>query len=151
MVANRACDSSSALVERLQSHTQPLASLTSSLIGCLQAFAKSLQPAGGGGAVDDAMIEGQAEGHRLSGDELAVSHNSFFNDAADAEDRGLRQVEDRRERVDAEHSQIRDGERSIRELILAQPVRASGGDQLSSAIRNFVQVQAVCVANDRSQ
>ncbi len=58
------------------------------------------------------MVERQAEGHALPGDELAVSHHRFLNDAAHAENRGLRQIEDRRERVDTEHTQVGDRERS---------------------------------------
>ena len=68
----------------------------------LDSFAETLQPAGGGGAVEDAMVEGQAEGDGFPDGELTVADDGFFDDPTDSENRGLRQIEDRREGVDIE-------------------------------------------------
>src|SRR5436190_2030 len=61
-------------------------------------FHQILQEPGRRRSVHDAVIERQAQ------------CNLFAADAADAENRGFRVVDDRRERVDAEHTEIRDGE-----------------------------------------
>ena len=76
----------------------------------LESLTQAMQPAGGGGAVDDAMVEGQAERNSPPDDEVTAPNDRFFDDATHSQDRGLGQIEDRSEGVYAEHPEVRDGE-----------------------------------------
>src|SRR5207244_10838383 len=70
----------------------------------------ALQEPGGRGAVHEAMVEGEAEPHPLADADLVSNDGRLGFDAADTEAGALRQVEERREGVDAEHAQVGEGE-----------------------------------------
>ena len=71
-----------------------------------------LQPTCGGRAVDHTVLQCKAEGEDVSDFRAARPHDRRFDNTTDAENPRLRQVEDRRERVDANYSQVGNYERS---------------------------------------
>ena len=69
-----------------------------------------VREAGGGGAVDQAMVVGDRERHHQARDELFVVHMRHDAAAADQQDRDLRRVDDRRRVGAADRAQVADGE-----------------------------------------
>ena len=69
--------------------------------------------------------------------------------AGSAEDPRLRQVEDRRERVDAEHSQVGNRESTAFEMHLIQSTGASLHNQLTSPFGDLSDTQLIGMTNDR--
>ena len=65
---------------------------------------------GGGGSVEDSVVEGQRQRDLLAGYDLLALYNRDRSDSADAQDRGLGQVQDRGEGVDALCPEIGDRE-----------------------------------------
>ena len=63
------------------------------------------------------MIEGQAQRHHVARYDAILDDGGFLHDPPDAEDGALRQVDDRREGVDGEHSEVGDGERRAAHLL----------------------------------
>ena len=78
----------------------------------LDQSAQSLEPARGRRAVDDAVVEGQAERNGLSSNNVTIHNNWRVGDAPDSKDRRLRQIDDGRKVVDVEHAKICDSERA---------------------------------------
>ena len=76
-----------------------------------------LQEACGRPAVHQAMVEGQAQPDHLPRLHMIASPDRLRLDAAHAEDGALRQVDDRRERVDAEHAQVGQREGAAGQLV----------------------------------
>src|ERR1700722_1375473 len=76
----------------------------------LQSVRDAGQEPGRGGAVYGAVVDGQAEGHRLAPGDAAVGWGRLVGDPADAQDRDFGWIDDRREGVDAEAAQVADGE-----------------------------------------
>ena len=91
-----------------------------------------MEEAGGGSAVEDAVVEGEAEGHLLAAGERAVFEcDGFTNNGAEAEDGGLGIVDDGREAFDAKAAEIGDGETAALHVRAAQTARAGGFDEQS--------------------
>src|SRR5207248_9903198 len=84
---------------------------------------EALEEAGGGGAVGDAVVEGQGEGHLVADGELVVYHGRLAGDAANPEDTGFGQVDDRREGFDTVVSEVRDRERRAAHVVRAEAAR----------------------------
>src|SRR5262249_49321236 len=78
---------------------------------------ESLEESGGGRAVDDAVVEGQAEAHPLPGDDLVSDHDRLPGDPAQAQYGALGRVDDRGERLDSEGPQVGDRERPPLQLV----------------------------------
>jgi hypothetical protein len=78
------------------------------------------------GAVDDAVVAGERERHRLADDDLAGFHDGLRDGRADGEDRGVGRVDDGAEFRDAHHAEIGNAEGAAGEL---------GGRELSSPWR----------------
>src|SRR5205809_644461 len=76
-----------------------LALLNQPLRRILNRFAKRLQESGGGGAVDLAVVEGEAEGDNVAGDELVFDVDRLLDDSSDTENGALGRVDDRSEGV----------------------------------------------------
>ena len=74
------------------------------------------QEAAGGAAVADPVVEGQRELGDLAHRELTLDHPGLVDDPADAEQRGLGVVDDRRGAVDAEDAVVVQGERAAGEI-----------------------------------
>ena len=93
----------------------------------------SLEPAdhgeaelGGARAVDDAVVERDGDRAHRPDDDLAVAHDRALGDPADAEDRHLRVVDDRRREEAAELAGARDRERRAAELLRRERAGARG-------------------------
>lgn len=78
-------------------------------VGLLDKGPHAIEEAGGRTAVEYAVVEGQAQRHKRARHDLALKYGWFFDDAAEAKDRGLWQVDNRGEGVDAVHAEIADG------------------------------------------
>ena len=109
------------------------------------------------GAVEDAVVAGQGDGHPVAGDDLAVADDRHLVDRSDREDRRLRRVDHGREVVDPEHPQVGHGEGSAgqlrrRDRPVAHPRRQRprlGGDlaqPLASASNTVGTTRASCAA-----
>src|SRR5436190_21324887 len=84
---------------------------------------------GADGAVDDTVIAAEADPHALaSNDGALVAHDGDVANAANAEDSGLRRIDDGGELVHAIGAEIADGNRAARELVGAEflVLRAGG-------------------------
>src|SRR5207249_4726090 len=68
-------------------------------------------------AVDDAVIEGQAQPHLGAHDDLTVARDRLRRDPADTEDRALGRIDDRGKGVDAGLSKVGDAERAAGDLV----------------------------------
>ena len=84
------------------------------------------------------MIECQAQRHEIARLDAVADHRRLAHDAANAEDRALRQVDDRREGVDAEHAEVGDRKGRVAHLVGPKPAGAGLGEHG----RNFVQTLA---------
>src|SRR5688572_28934999 len=71
-------------------------------------------------AVDHAMVAAHRHTHAWAHHDLAVLYYRPFLDSADGDDSGLRRIDDRRELVNPEHSEVRDRERCARILLWSQ-------------------------------
>src|SRR5204863_5109709 len=67
------------------------------------------EKAGGGGAVDGPVVDGQGERHGGGDGDLVVAHDRLADGFADGEDGGLRRVDDGGELADAGHGEDADG------------------------------------------
>src|SRR5262245_23533061 len=76
----------------------------------LQDLLDPAQEVGGRLAVDDPVVEGQAQPHRRPDHDLATARDRLLDDLADAEDRALGRVDDRCEDVDARPAEVGDRE-----------------------------------------
>src|SRR5262249_26479916 len=84
--------------------------------GILDELAERLQEPRGGGTVDNAVIERQAERDLISRHNLLADDNRAALDAADAENRALRIIDDGGKGVDAKLAEIRDGKCAVLHL-----------------------------------
>src|ERR1700740_3529154 len=71
-------------------------------------------------AIDQAMIEGEADAHHRANHDLAIAHNWLLGDLADAEKRRLRRVEDRRFEVAAVTAEVAERERGALDLVAGE-------------------------------
>src|ERR671912_297117 len=75
-----------------------------------QQTAKCLEKFCAGRAIDDAMVTTHRDTQPATYHDIATDDHRFWLNAADREDAALRRIDDRREVIDAEHAEIRDGE-----------------------------------------
>ena len=75
-------------------------------------------------AIRDAVVDGERERDDRSHRRSAIRRDDAIRDAADGEDRRLRWIDDRREAIDAERAEIRDGDRRAAERVGACATRA---------------------------
>src|SRR5258708_10728176 len=68
------------------------------------------------GSVDDAVVAREREGQPLAGDDRALPDDGLLTDFAHGEDGSLGWIDDGGERIDAEHAEVRDAERSVAHL-----------------------------------
>ena len=83
-------------------------------------LAQSRQEAGGGPPVDETMVEGQADDGEPAGHDPSLVDGGPLSDATDAENRSLRWVDDGREGIDTDGTQVRDGEGASPHLLARQ-------------------------------
>lgn len=110
-----------------------------------------MQEAGGGCAVDDAVIEGEAERDLVAGDNLVVHDCRLAADAADAEDGGLRQVDDGGEGVDAKGPKVGDGENATLQVVHFEFLSSSVLDQLTRASGKLQEREGRNIAKHRNK
>src|SRR6185437_5098828 len=85
-------------------------------------------------AVDRAMVEREREDERGADRWLAADRDDPVRDPADGEDRRLWCVDDRAERVDAEHAEVRDRERAALDVVQAELPGAGARDEVGAAL-----------------
>ena len=114
-----------------------------------QQVGHGLQKGARGRTVYHAVVERQAEYHRRAFGDLSAVQRRFFDDAAHAQNAGLRGVQNRRERVDSVHPEIGDGERAARDVFEREPAGARlFGERLGFA-GDLLERFPVGVADDR--
>src|ERR1019366_378586 len=80
--------------------------------GGVEEFDHALEELRGGRPVQHSMVESEAQPkHRALGD-LAAIDRRLLDNSPDAEDSGLAGIQNRRERVDAEHAEVGYGKRA---------------------------------------
>ncbi len=89
--------------------------------GLLDPVLDGLEKTGGQGAVDNSMVECQAEGDAGLGRHHAIAHPRLFHHAAHAEYGALGEIGDGGEMVDVPGAQVGDGERAVLESVVKQP------------------------------
>src|SRR3989304_4264750 len=117
--------------------------------GALQQAGGAAEEGGGGRAGADAVVEGQAERRDPGADDALLLEGGHVAHPADAEDGGLRRVDDRREGVDARRLQGRDGERAPREVGGRQLAGPRLLDELVDGRGNVLQRPRVGAAHHR--
>ena len=88
-------------------------------------------------AVDDAVIEAEAEQHDLADDDLIVSHHWLLLDLVHAENAHLGEVEDRRREEAALRAEARDRERRAREIRRCDRARLRRGAEAIDLARDL--------------
>src|SRR5688572_10654240 len=87
----------------------------------LDQFPELREVRGANGAIYDPVIAAKTDPHALAGDNGSlVIHNRDIADAADAEDRRLRRIDDGGELIHAVRAEIADGNRAAGELVRAE-------------------------------
>jgi hypothetical protein len=105
-------------------------------------------------AVNDTVIEGQTQRHHLAdcdGLSFLIQHDRASDDTSKAEDRALREIDDRGEGIDLEHSQVGDGERAAGEVSCGGDTAPRSVDQTRGLRRDRMNRFSICVANDGDQ
>src|SRR5579875_564552 len=77
----------------------------------------------GGGAVDDAVVDGQRQRHRGADRDLVPAHDRLADGGAHRQDRGLRRIDHGGELPDPVHAEVADGERAAGQLARRDPPR----------------------------
>src|SRR5688500_1990986 len=108
-----------------------------------------LEEPGAEGAVHYPVVAAHGDPHSLAMDELAVDYDGFFFERADREDADLGRIDDRRELVDAEHAEVRDGERGARVLLWLELPLAGALRELACLTGDLAHALAVGVEDDR--
>src|SRR5437899_1854817 len=94
------------------------------------------------------MVAGEREGDGVDEINLTAAPHRPYVNCADAEDRDLRRIEQRRERFDAERAEVGDGEGRAGEVV----GRDGAGDgligQLSGASGQLVDGEVVSIADN---
>src|SRR5205823_3242960 len=90
-------------------------------------------------AIGDAMIGGKRDLHHLSHYDSAFAHDRLIGQPADAEDCGLRRLDDRDQRLDAESAEIRDGKRAGVEFLWPQRSALRPRDEVFRLSRKLPQ------------
>src|SRR3954469_11846434 len=100
-------------------------------------------------AAEDAVVAGDRDVHAVAGDHLAVADDRLALHLADRQDRRLRRVDDRRERRDPVHAEVRDRERRARQLRRADLPVAHLLGQRARLLRDLPEALAVGVEDRR--
>ena len=95
------------------------------------------------------MVEGHRQGQHRSHGERALHGDRPLDDPTDREDRRLRCVHDRLERIDAVHAEVGDRERATLDVLRAQRAGAGRPDDLLPPRRDLGQAQPVGAVHDR--
>ena len=112
----------------------------------------ALEEARRGRTVDQAVVEGQTQRQHASHGDLVclfIHHDRARDNAPQAEDRTLGQVDDRSEGVDLVHAKIRDGEGRTGQVVGADGCGARGLDQPPRFARDRFHGHAVGATYDR--
>src|SRR5437870_3879445 len=138
---------------RLQSRTATPAKPARPLVGVVsdafEAADHGEAELGRSRAVDDAVVEGDRDRPGGPGDDLAVPDDRPLGDSADAQDRDLGVVDDRRRQQAAELARARDGERRASELLGLELAGARGFHKPRELVRQLINRARVAVADDR--
>src|SRR4051812_37831541 len=102
------------------------------------------------GAIDDAVIRAQPDGHALADDDLVLRvDDRFFHDRADGDDEGLRRVNDRGEALDAVAAEVRDGDRAAGVFVGLELLGAGTAGEVLDRFADLAERFLLRVADDR--
>src|ERR671923_1847932 len=104
---------------------------------------------GGPRAVDHAMVEGDGDGAHWADGEVPVADRGPLRNAADAQDRDLGVVDDRRRQQPTELAGARDREGGTAQLLGLQLPRAGGVGEAVDLRRELIDGRPVAAADDR--
>ena len=99
-------------------------------------------------AIRDAVVDGERERDDRPHRRSAIRRDDAIRDAADGEDRRLRWIDDRREAIDTERAEIRDGDRRAAERVGACATRADRCLELLAFFPQSGKLFAVRVTQD---
>src|SRR6476619_666304 len=118
----------------------------------LEQVAKVGQEARAVRAIDHAVIAAQRDGQQIGErDAAGAILDGCAPGTADREDRNLRRIDDRGERTDTEHAEVRDGEGAVLEVLGSQGSSPGAVRQRACLLGELGQGLPVGVAHDRHE
>src|SRR5689334_13674868 len=102
-----------------------------------------------GGAIHRAMVAAHRDAHARAHGERTIDYHGHVGHRTDGEDRDLRRIDDRRELVDPEHAEIRDGRGRARVFLRRELALTRALRELAGLARDLADALAIRIGDDR--